>query len=217
MAQVAVIGLGRFGFHVAKHLHEAGHEVLAIDVDANHVKRIADFSSRAVVLDARDKERLEALGIRDFDIVVVSLGERVDISALVALHLKELGVKRLITKAGSDDHRKLLELINVDEVVFPEREAAEHLARRMCSPNLLEFINLGDEYSIQEIAPPDSFLGKTLQALELPNRMGIQVLAVRDALTQHVKVNPGADFVVKESDSLLVLGRNGDLAKVRRA
>ncbi len=149
MAQVAVIGLGRFGFHVAKHLHEAGHEVLAIDIDAGNVKRIADFSARAVVLDARDKERLEALGVRDFDVVVVSLGERIDSSALVALHLKELGVKRLITKAGSDDHRKLLELIRVDEVVFPEREAAEHLARRMCSPNLLEFINVGDEYSIQ--------------------------------------------------------------------
>lgn len=216
MAQVAVIGLGRFGFHVAKHLHEAGHEVLAIDVDAGNVKRIADFSSRAVVLDARDKERLEALGVRDFDVVVVSLGERIDSSALVALHLKELGVRRLITKAGSDDHRKLLELIRVDEVVFPEREAAEHLARRMCSPNLLEFINVGDEYSIQEIAPPDSFIGKSLQQLELPTRMDVQVLAVRDALTQAVRVNPGADFVVKESDALLVLGRNGALAKLRR-
>ena len=217
MAQVAVIGLGKFGFHVAKLLHEDGHEVLAIDIDANNVNQIADFTSRAVVLDARDKERLEALGIRDFDVVIVSLGERVDVSALVSLHLKELGVKRLITKAGSEDHRKLLELIRVDEVVFPEREVAEHLARRLSSPNLLEFINLGDDYGIQEIAPPESFLGKSLQALELPNRMGVQVLAVRDALTQAVRVNPGADFIIKESDSLLLLGRNRDLAKIRRA
>lgn len=217
MAQVAVIGLGKFGFHVAKHLHEAGHEVLAIDIDASNVQQIADFTSRAVVLDGRDKERLEALGIRDFDIVIVSLGERIDASALVSLHLKELGVKRLITKAGSDDHRKLLELIGVDQVVFPEREVAEHLARRLSSPNLLEFVNLGDEYSIQEIAPPDSFLGKTLQELALPTRMDVQVLAVRDALTQAVRVNPGAEFVVKESDSLLVLGHNNALAKLRRA
>ena len=217
MAQVAVIGLGKFGFHVAKHLHEAGHEVLAIDIDTNNVNLIADFSSRAVVLDARDKERLEALGVRDFDVVIVSLGERVDVSALVSLHLKELGVKRLITKAGSDDHRKLLELIRVDEVVFPEREVAVRLAQRLSNPNLLELVNLGDDYGIQEIAPPESFLGKTLQALELPNRFGLQVLAVRDALTHGVRVNPGADFVVKESDSLLFLGRHKDLAKLRRA
>lgn len=216
MAQVAVIGLGKFGFHVAKHLHEAGHEVLAIDIDVNNVNQIADFSSRAVVLDARDKERLEALGIRDFDVVIVSLGERVDVSALVSLHLRELGVRRLITKAGSDDHRKLLELIGVDQVVFPEREVAEHLARRLSSPNLLEFFTLGDDYSLHEIAPPDSFLGKSLRALDLPNQFGIQVLAVRDALTQDLRFAPGADFVVKESDSLLVLGRNSDLAKLRR-
>lgn len=217
MAQVAVIGLGRFGFHVAKQLHLAGHDVLAIDIDPQNVHRIADYSSRAVVLDGRDKERLEALGIRDFDVVVVSLGERIDASALVALHLRELRVKRLVTKAGSDDHRKLLELIGVDEVVFPERESAEHLARRLCSPNLLEFIHVSEDYSIQELAPPDSFLGKTLQDLELPSRLGLQVLAVRDALTQKVQVNPGADFRVKDSDSLLVLGRNQDLARLRRS
>jgi trk system potassium uptake protein len=217
MAQVAVIGLGKFGFHVAKSLHEAGHEVLAIDSDPENVNLIADYTSKAVVLDARDKERLEALGIRDFDVVIVSLGERVDVSALVSLHLKELGVKRLITKAGSDDHRKLLELIGVDEVIFPEREVAVRLAQRLSSPNLLELVNLGSDYGIQEIAPPESFIGKTLQALELPHRMGIQVLAVRDALPHAVQVNPGADFVIKESDSLLLLGHNQDLAKIRRA
>jgi trk system potassium uptake protein len=217
MAQVAVIGLGKFGFHVAKSLHEAGHEVLAIDNNQSNVNEIADYTSKAVVLDARDKERLEALGIRDFDVVIVSLGERVDISALVSLHLKELGVKRLITKAGSDDHRKLLELIGVDEVIFPEREVAVRLAQRLSSPNLLELFNLGDDYGIQEIAPPESFFGKTLQSLELPQRLSLQVLAVRDALTHTMRVNPGADFVVKESDSLLVLGRHKDLAKLRRA
>ena len=135
MAQVAVIGLGLFGLHVARQLHLAGHEVLAIDSDAANVQQIRDFSSRAVVLDAREKERLDALGIRDFDVVVVSLGERIDASVLVTLHLKELGVKRLIAKAGSEDHGKLLELIGVDEVVFPEREAATRLAHRITGPD----------------------------------------------------------------------------------
>lgn len=216
MAQVAVIGLGRFGFHVARQMHEAGHDVLAIDVDPKNVESIADYSSRAVVLDARDKERLEALGLRDFDVVVVSLGERIDASALVALHLKEMGVRRLITKAGSEDHGKLLELIGVSQVVFPEREAAERLARRLGSPNLLDYIDFGDEYSLHETAPPASFLGKTLRELQLPNRFGVRVLAVRDALTEKVEVNPGADFRIKDSDALLLLGRNEDLARLKQ-
>lgn len=215
MAQVAVIGLGRFGFHVARQLHLAGHEVLAIDVSPENVEDIADFSSRAVVLDGREKERLEALGIRDFDMVVVSLGERIDASALVTLHLKELGVRRIITKAGSEDHRKLLELIGAHEVVFPEREAAERLARRLASPNLLDYINLGEDYSIHEVAPPGSFVGRTLAELDLRKRLGVQVLAVREALTEEVRVNPDPDFRIKESDALLVLGRNEDLARLR--
>lgn len=217
MAQVAVIGLGRFGFYVARHLHEAGHEVLAVDVDAANVQRVRDFSTRAVVLDARDKQRLDALGIRDFDVVVVSLGELVDVSALVTLHLKEIGVKRLITKAGSEDHRKLLELIGVDEVVFPEREAAARLAHRLTSPNLIEYIPLGPDCSIHEVAPPDSFVGRSLGELKLRNRFGIQVLAVRDVLKQELQLNPGAELIVKPSDALLVLGRDQDLARLKKA
>lgn len=216
MAQVAVIGLGRFGFHVARQMHEAGHDVLAIDVDPKNVEAIADYSSRAVVLDARDKERLDALGIQDFDVVVVSLGERIDASALVALHLKEIGVRRLITKAGSEDHGKLLELIGVNQVVFPEREAAERLARRLGSPDLLDYIDFGDEYSLHEMAPPASFLGKTLRELQLPARFNIRVLAIRDALTGNVEVNPGADSRIKESEALLLLGRNEDLARIKQ-
>ncbi len=216
MAQVAVIGLGRFGFHVAKQLHQARHDVLAIDVDPHHVQEIRDFSSRAVVLDARDKSRLEALGIRDFDVVVVSLGERVDASALVALHLKELGVRRIITKAGSEDHGKLLELIGVHEVVFPEREAAERLAHRVTSPNVIDYIPLGEDYGIHEIAPPDSFSGKSLKQLNLRNQLGIQVLAVRDALTQDLKVNPAASFVILPSHALIVLSRDKDLARLKQ-
>jgi trk system potassium uptake protein TrkA len=215
MAQVAVIGLGRFGFHIARRLHLAGHEVLAIDSDPGNVQQIRDFSTRAVVLDARDKPRLEALGIRDFDVVVVSLGERVDVSALLALHLKELGVKRIITKAGSEDHGKLLELIGVHEIVFPEREVAELLAHRITSPNVIDYIPLGKGASLHEIHPPESFAGKSLGELRLRNRFKIQVLAVRDTQTEEVLVNPGAEVVVKPTDLLLVLGQDEDLARLK--
>lgn len=216
MAQVAVIGLGRFGHHVAKQLHLAGHDVLAIDISQENIQRIKDFTSRAVVLDARDKDRLDALGIQDFDVVVVSLGERIDASALVALHLKEVGCRRIVTKAGSEDHAKLLELIGVNEIVFPEREAAERLVHRLGSANVLDHVPLGEDYSIHEVAPPDSFIGKTLEELKLRNRYGVQVLGIRDVLTAEIHINPDARFRIKDSDALLVLGRNPDLERLRK-
>ena len=216
MAQIAVIGLGRFGFHAARELQAAGHDVLAIDIDQENVERIGDLVSRAVRLDARDKERLDALGIEDFDVVVVSLGERIDASTLVALHLKELGVPKIITKAGSEDHAKLLRLIGVHEIVFPEREAAARLARRMSTSNLLDYIPLGETYSIQEIAPTEEMAGKSLEELRLRNRFNIQVIGVRDVLTDEVDLNPGPKFRVKDSDSLVILGRNEDLERMKR-
>jgi trk system potassium uptake protein TrkA len=104
----------------------------------------------------------------------------------------------------------------VNQVVFPEREAAERLARHLGSPNLLDYINLGDDYSLHEMAPPSSFLGKTLQELALPARFNVRVLAIRDALTEKVQVNPGADCRIRESDALLLLGRNEDLARIKQ-
>jgi trk system potassium uptake protein TrkA len=215
MSQIVVIGLGRFGFNVARRLYEAGHEVLAVDVDPGIVQKIEEYSSRAVVLDARDKERLEALGVKDFAVAVVSLGELIDVSTLVALHLKELGVQKIVTKAGSEDHAKLLRLIGVHEIIMPEREAAERLAERLTRTNLIDQLPLGDAYSIEEIAPPDRFIGKTLRELELPRRYGIQVLGIRDVLADEVDLNPGADFRVKESDALIVLGKNEDMRRLR--
>ncbi|HSN87719.1 MAG TPA: TrkA family potassium uptake protein [Thermoanaerobaculia bacterium] len=214
MAQVAVIGLGRFGHHVARQLHLAGHDVLAIDISAENVQNIKDHSSRAVVLDARDKNRLDALGIRDFDVVVVSLGERIDASALVALHLKEVGCRRIVTKAGSEDHAKLLDVIGVHEIIFPEREAAAHLAHRLASANLLDYVPLGDDHSIHEMAPPEPFIGKTLEEIKIRSRFGIQVIGIRDMLTQEVHINPDPTFRIKDSDALLVLGRNRDLKRL---
>jgi trk system potassium uptake protein TrkA len=216
MAQIVVIGLGRFGFHVARELHAARHEVLAIDIDPEIVQRVRHHSTRAVVLDARDAERLDALGVADLDAAVVSLGERVDVSCLVALHLKELGVPRIVTKAGSEDHGKLLRLIGAHEVIFPERESAERLAHRLTSNDVLQHLPLGEGVSIDEIAPGEEMIGRTLAELGLPRRFNVQVLAVRDALTGQLRANPGAGFRVKDSDSLLVVGDDTSLEKLRR-
>jgi trk system potassium uptake protein TrkA len=216
MAQVLVIGLGRFGFHVARMLHEKGHEVVAVDIDEGNVQRIRDFCSRAIRLDARDKERLEALGPKHFDVAVVSLGERVDASALVTLHLKEQGARRIITKAGSEDHAKLLEKLEVHDIVFPEREAAERLVRRLSNRNLMDFIPLGEEASIEELAAPAAFVGKTLAEVDLRRRYGVQVVGLRNALTDQVTLIPSADLKILDSHSLIVLGTNDDLARLQK-
>lgn len=216
MAQIIVIGLGRFGFHVASKLHDNGHEVVALDADERIVHRMRNHCSRAIRVDARDKDRLAALGLKHFDVAVVSLGEAVDVSALVSLYLREQGVRRIITKAGSEDHARLLQKLEVDDIVFPEREAAERLVRRLSNRNLLEFIPLGEDASIEELAPPVEFVGKTLAELDLRNRFGVQVVGYRDVLTNAVWLNPPPVHRVLESHALLVLGSNEDLARLQK-
>lgn len=216
MSQIAVIGLGRFGHHVARELHESGHEVLAIDIAEGPVQAIRDHCHRAVVQDARDRERLEALGIADFDVVVVSLGERIEASAMVALHLRDLKLENVIAKAGSRDHARLLELIGVHEIVFPEQEAAKRLARRLASANILDFVPLGESYSIHELAPPEDFIGRSLAELKLRNRFGIQILGIRSALTDEIDINPAPNYRLTDSDVLIALGKNDELDRLKR-
>jgi trk system potassium uptake protein TrkA len=216
MAQVAVIGLGRFGFHAASMLHEARHEVLAIDANPTQVQRIRDQSTQAVVLDAREIEPLRALGIADFDAVVLSLGQSIDASAIVTLHLKDLGVERIIVKAVSDDHARLLEMIGVGEVVFPERDAAERLVRRLSDTNLIDFIPLGEDHSLREVTTPPSFVDRSLVKLRLRNRFGVQVVAIRRQGESTVTVNPDPETLLQEGDALLVLGRDEDLDRISR-
>lgn len=216
MAQILVVGLGKFGFHVARLLHEHDHEVVAVDSDVEHVQDIRDYCSKAVHLDARDKRRLEAIGLKHFDIAVVSLGEAVDVSALVALHLKEVGIPRIITKAGSEDHARLLEKLEVDEIVFPEREAADRLVRRLSNENVLDFIPLDEKSSIEEVTPPTSWVGKSLRELEVRKRFGLAVVGVRSTETGALKLNPAGDHMVLSTQSLLVLGDNADLRRIFR-
>lgn len=216
MSQIVVIGLGRFGHHVVRELFAGGDEVLAIDILEDNVQQVRDHCHRAVVLDARDRERLADLGVGESEIAVVSLGERIEASALVTLHLRELKVPRIITKAGSRDHARLLELIGAHEIVFPEQEAAKRLARRLASANILDFVPLGENYSIHEIAPPAEFIGRDLVELNLRSRYGVQVLGVRSALTDELTLNPEPQYRLTDSDILMVLGPNTKLDSLRK-
>ncbi len=210
----AVIGYGSFGSNVAKTLFEKGHEVLVIDKDRENVTAAKDFATNSVVTDSAVKENLEALGLKDMDVVVVSLGHEMEASILTTLYLRELGVKRILTKALSDDHAKVLEAVGATEVIYPEKDMAVRTALRLSSPNILEYLPLSNGITIQEIAPPARFIGKTLKELDLINRFGVQVIAVKEIIPDNVIVIPRADFVIKDSDILVVIGEEKELGKI---
>lgn len=208
----AVIGLGSFGSYLAKTLYEKGHEVLVIDKDKDKVEEAKDFSSQAVWMDSADKESLQALGVQDMDVVVVSLGPEMEPSILTVLYLHELGVNRILAKALSPDHGKILEAIGATEVIYPERDMATRLAQRLSSRNVLEYLPLAENISIQEIVPPEAFIGKKLRDLDLTNRYRVQVIAVRQLVPDRLIFIPGADFVIKDSDVLVVMGEEENIA-----
>ena len=210
----AIIGLGSFGTYLAKTLYEKGHEVLVIDKDKDKVEEARDFSTQAVWMDSADKESLQALGVQDMDVVVVSLGPEMESSILTVLYLHELGVSRILAKAQNADHGKILEAIGATEVIYPERDMAIRLAQRLSSRNVLEYLPLAENISIQEIVPPEAFIGKKLKDLDLTNRYRVQVIAIRQLVPEKLIFIPGADFVIKDSDVLVVMGDEGNIAEL---
>jgi len=213
--RVVVIGLGIFGFHIARELYENGMQVIAIDKSKEVIQKIKDFSSKAVVADAREKEVLESIGIQEDDIVIVSFGEDLSSSTLLTLHLKELNVKRIIVKAPNEDHKRILQKVGATEVIIPEREMAGKVAKSLISPNVIDYIPVSEDYNISEIAPPASFIGKSIAELNLRNRYHIEVIAIRDVLSDRITLVPQASFVIKDSDILVVIGKEPDIKKIK--
>lgn len=214
MRRFAVIGLGKFGFHLAKTLFEDGHEVIAIDKDKDRVQEIQSFSTQAVVADIAHKEILKTLGIDQMDAVLVSIGEDIASSILVTLYLKELKVKQILVKAMNEDHGKILERIGATEVIYPEKQMALKTARSLSTPNILDFIPMVENYTLVELAPPTSFIGKTLSGLDLRVKHNVYVIGVKEVLTDNFILVPPADFVVKDSDILFVIGHKDNIAKL---
>jgi trk system potassium uptake protein TrkA len=212
--KVAVIGLGSFGIQIAKTLADSGHEVTAIDVDRARIDEAKACVPFAVVMNAADKESLKAMGMQDQDIVVVSIGPAMEPSILTVHYLGQLGVRRIVAKALSEDHAQILEAVGATEVVYPERDMAIKTAHRLVYPNVLEYVEVTAGVHIQEMAAPESFIGKSLRDLDLINRFGVQVLAVREIVPERLSYIPRADFVVKESDILIVMGEEPKLKKL---
>ncbi|MGB8951057.1 MAG: TrkA family potassium uptake protein [Candidatus Aminicenantales bacterium] len=210
----AVIGLGSFGANVATTLYEKGQDVLAIDKDMEKVDAVKSFVTHAVKMDSADKENLEALNVSDMDVVVVSLGPEMEASILTVLYLHEIGVGRIMAKALNEDHAKILEAVGATDVIYPEKDMAIKTALKLACPNVLEYLPLMSGISIQEIAPPEKFIGKSLKELDLRNKYGIQVIAVKEFVPEKTIYIPTADFVIKDSDVLIIMGEEGQLAKI---
>jgi trk system potassium uptake protein TrkA len=213
MKRFCVIGLGNFGFHVARALYEDGHEVVAIDMDREKVQRVQDHVSYAILGDAASKEFLKGQGIGEMDAVVVSTGERSHLSTLITLYLKELKVPRILVKSLDEDHGTILEKIGATDIIYPEKDMAIKTARGLSSPNILEFIPMAEDYSIIESAPPAHFVGKSLVDLDLRKRFNVNVIGIKDVLTDVFTVVPPASHVIKDSDLLILIGKSKDIDK----
>ncbi len=215
MKKFAVIGLGNFGFHVAKALYEDGNEVVAIDSDKSRVQAIGPFATEAIVMNATDRAAVRSLGLDNMDGVIVSTGTNISSSVLICLHLQELGVKRILAKALDEDHEKILKRMGASEVIHPERDIALRVARSLSKPNLLDFIPLAEGFELVEIGPPREFIGKSLRQLNLRARYNVYVVAVQETVPENFVFVPSADFVLKDSDVMIMLGRTEDIDKIK--
>lgn len=214
MKRYVVIGLGNFGASVAERLHEMGHDVSALDVDLAKVERVAGTLRTAVAGDGTDPEVLDRIGAGEADAAIVSTGDDIPASVLTALALRDLGVTEIHVKVISDLHARILEKLGVATTIFPEREAALLLAKRVESRAILNFVELGEGFSAQEMAVPSTWVARSLRELELPRRYNIAVIAVHDFLTGAITPIPDPDAPLKESDTLLVAGADEHLEKV---
>lgn len=206
-----VIGLGKFGFNVAKTLTELGAEVIAVDREEEKVKDLSDFVTQTYILDAMDERALKEAGLSNVDIAVVSIGENVEANIIVVMALMELGVKNIVAKAVNPIHGRLLEKLGVTRVVYPERDMAIRISHSLLMRNVLEEIPLTVQHSIFEIKTPSYTVGKALKDLHLPRNYNIIVLAIRR--NNDLFVNPSGEDVIQENDILLLLGENEKVVK----
>ena len=214
MKSYIVIGLGRFGTEVSRRLCELGCEVLAVDRSGELVQQISADVTHAAVADARDKEVLRALGAKDFDCAIVAIGDDLADSVLATMNVKELGVPRVVYKAHDETHRQVLLKLGADQVVIPEQENAARLARSLSSHNVLDYIELSDDYGIIEVPAPKSWENKSLKELNVRAKLGLNILAVKHA--GKINVSPTADYQIAAQDVLVVLGDTAALEKVQK-
>ncbi|WP_297986990.1 TrkA family potassium uptake protein [uncultured Oscillibacter sp.] len=215
MESFVVIGLGRFGSAVAERLCQEGHQVLAVDVDEKVVQNMADKVTQAVAGDCQEMDVLRALGVQDMNCAVVAFSNDIGKSVLVTLNLKELGVPQVICKSKSHVHRRVLEKIGADRVVFPEHEMGVKLAQGLSSSNVLNFIELSEDFGIVETAIPRAWHFKTIKELDVRAKFKVNIIAMRKGKDGALNVAPGPDYTMEPGDAAVALGRTEDVNRLQ--
>jgi len=210
--QFVIIGCGRFGSSVAKKLDELGCEVMAVDSSEETIQNISESVTHAVQADATDENALKAIGIRNFDVAVITIGANIQASIMVTLMVKELGVKHIVAKAQNEMHAKVLYKIGADRVVFPEREMGVRVAKNLVSNKILDYIELSQDYTIVEVTPLKAWIGKSLIEINIRAQYGINVIAIKN--DDGININVGPEEKIGEHDILVVIGHNDDIKKV---
>lgn len=211
-----IIGLSSFGHYLALELARAGHDVVVVDNNEEKVEAIKDFVAKAVIADASDRKTLAELGLKQCDAVIVSLGTSIDVSILVTLYLKEMGIKHIMVKAITPDQGKIVELIGANEVVYPERDMALRVANKLRFPNVIEQMMVGEDLQLVEIMVPDSFVGKTLSQLDLRKQYQIQVVLLRSSGTEKTTLLPTGDRALQKEEILVVLGETKPIERFQK-
>ena len=222
MRQFAVIGLGRFGRKVAETLVKKGAPVIAVDSDQELVGKVSNFVTKAVQIDSTDEESLMASGIKDVDVAVVSMGKDIESSVLTTALLKNLDIKEIVARAYTPLHAQILKMVGATRVIFPEEDMGIRVANSILSPGVLEYIELGADYTLAEIEAKSESIGRTVSDLDLKAKYEINVLIVKRKVFQvaektgetpekDVKVLPTSDYKIQEGDILVVVGNSKDI------
>jgi len=212
----AVIGLGNFGFHVAKTLFEEGNDVMALDKDEDMIQKIRPYCSQAIIGDATQKDLLLSLGLEQMDANIVSMGGNANAATLITLYLREIQVKKIVVKTTNEDHGKILRNVGATDIIFPEKDMAIKVARNLAAPDILDYLPMSGDYIIAEIAPISELVGKSLAQLGLRAKYNVNVIGIKELIPENFILVPNADFVIKDSDVLLVIGTRKDINKIKQ-
>ena len=211
MKSILVIGLGRFGRHMAKKFSEQNNDVMAIDINEERINNVLSVVTNALIGDATNERFMETIGVRDFDLCVVAIGDNFQSSLETTALLKDLGAKFVLARASRDVHAKFLLRNGADDVIYTEKETAERLAVKYGSDNIFNYIELNDEYSIYEIAVPSSWLNKSILKVNVRSKYGISTLATKQG--NNIYPLPKPEHVFTDSESLMILGKNEDVSR----
>ena len=211
MKSILVIGLGRFGRHMAKKFSEQNNDVMAIDINEERINNVLSVVTNALIGDATNERFMETIGVRDFDLCVVAIGDNFQSSLETTALLKDLGAKFILARASRDVHAKFLLRNGADDVIYTEKETAERLAVKYGSDNIFYYIELNEEYSIYEIAVPSSWLNKSILKVNVRSKYGISILATKQG--NNIFPLPKPEHVFTDSESLMILGKNEDVSR----